>query len=456
MPEVVKRLHEVRDAVHVFARYDPDERRVIDSRPVQRLRRIHQLALSYLIYPGAAHTRFEHSLGVMELAGRVFDVITDPDHVLPEAARVLPELTRREDLPWWRRAVRLAALCHDIGHLPFSHAAEHDLLPSGKTHETMTREILLSPELAPLLGSFQPPIPADLVSKLAVGQKHATDVEWSPWETLLSEVIVDDAFGVDRMDYLLRDSLHSGVSYGRFDHYRLIDTLRIVVPSDPESGEIGVPELGVEFGGLHSATSLLLARFFMFSQVYFHPVRVVYDLHLIDFLRSWLRGGQFPDDVDDYLRLTDDELLSVIFSVRDQASELGNRARRLSDRGHFRVLYQRHPSDLKITIDAAKAVFVAAQEEFGEDSVKYWGMNNEAGAIVFPVLMRDGRVVSSIEASEELRRVPAVRQEYVFVDPALRSDAEMWLGRTKSAILERAKEVPIDDGAPADEGGATQ
>jgi HD superfamily phosphohydrolase len=449
----VKRLHEVRDAVHVFARYDPDERRVIDSRPVQRLRRIHQLALSYLVYPGATHTRFEHSLGVMELAGRVFDVITDPDHVLPEAARVLPELTRREDLPWWRRAVRLAALCHDIGHLPFSHAAEHDLLPSGRTHETMTREILVSPLLGPLLGSFQPPIPADLVSKLAIGQKHATDVSWSPWETLLSEVIVDDAFGVDRMDYLLRDSLHTGVGYGRFDHYRLIDTLRIVVPSDPETGEIGVPELGVEFGGLHSATSLLLARFFMFSQVYFHPVRVVYDLHLIDFLRSWLTGGRFPGDIEEYLRLTDDEVLSAIFSVRDQASELGDLARRLSDRGHFRVLYQQHPADQKVTIDAAQAVFRAARDAFGEGSVKYWGMNNEAGAIVFPVLMRDGRVVSSIEASEELRRVPAVRQEYVFVDPRRRSDAERWLETSKGSILEEAKQAAIDGIERGVEGG---
>lgn len=295
----VKRLHEVRDSVHVFARFDSDERKVIDSYPVQRLRHIHQLALSSLVYPGATHSRFEHSLGVMELAGRVFDVITDPDNISDEAKQSLSELTKREDLPWWRRTLRLAALCHDIGHLPFSHAAEHDLLPSGRTHETMTRVLVQAPPLADLLRSFRPPMEPELVAKLAVGQKHAKDLSWSPWETLLSEVIVGNAFGVDRMDYLLRDSLHAGVSYGRFDHYRLIDTLRIVVGKDPTSGELGEPELGVQHGGLHSATSLLLARFFMFSQVYFHPVRVVYDLHLIDFLRAWLRDGAFPDNVED-------------------------------------------------------------------------------------------------------------------------------------------------------------
>jgi hypothetical protein len=77
---VSKRVHEVRDPIHVFVRLDTDERAVVDSRPFQRLRHIHQLALTYLFYPAATHKRFEHSLGVMELAGRVFDVVTNPAH----------------------------------------------------------------------------------------------------------------------------------------------------------------------------------------------------------------------------------------------------------------------------------------------------------------------------------------------------------------------------------------
>ena len=108
------------------------------------------------------------------------------------------------------------------------------------------------------------------VAKLALGPKEMREEAFSAWETILSEIIVGDAFGVDRMDYLLRDSLHTGVAYGRFDHFRLVDTLRILPmpPSgdgdDEESEALG---LGIEVGGIQSAEALLLARYFMYSQV---------------------------------------------------------------------------------------------------------------------------------------------------------------------------------------------
>jgi len=127
-------LHEIRDPIHVFVRLDSHEREVLNSRPFQRLRHIHQLALTYLVYPGATHKRFEHSLGVMELAGRVFDVLTSRANVTDEMRRGLTSLNNDDELRYWRRALRMAALCHDIGHLPFSHAAEKELLPSGWDH----------------------------------------------------------------------------------------------------------------------------------------------------------------------------------------------------------------------------------------------------------------------------------------------------------------------------------
>ena len=80
------KLHEIRDPIHAFVRLDSEERRVLNSAPYQRLREIHQLALTYLIYPGATHRRFEHSLGVMELAGRIYDVVTNPTKVMVELA----------------------------------------------------------------------------------------------------------------------------------------------------------------------------------------------------------------------------------------------------------------------------------------------------------------------------------------------------------------------------------
>ena len=145
MQRPTKRFHEIRDPVHVFIRMDSDERRVLDSRPIQRLRHIHQLALSYLVYPGATHRRFEHSLGVMELAGRVFDVITRPENLRHDSVRGL--IPKGDELPYWRRVLRMAALCHDVGHLPFSHAAEKELLPEGWDHERLTLEIIRSVEM---------------------------------------------------------------------------------------------------------------------------------------------------------------------------------------------------------------------------------------------------------------------------------------------------------------------
>ena len=127
---VPKRHFEVRDAVHAFVELDQFERAVMDSRPFQRLRHIHQLALSFLVYPGASHSRFEHSLGVMELAGLIFDTVTREDKLTDAVREVVPEHGPLE-FAYWRSVLRIAALCHDLGHLPFSHAAEDGIVSDG-------------------------------------------------------------------------------------------------------------------------------------------------------------------------------------------------------------------------------------------------------------------------------------------------------------------------------------
>ena len=129
-----KIFHEIRDPVHGFIIIDTPERDVLDSPPVQRLRHIHQLAMEYLVYPGATHKRFEHALGVMELADRVYHVITRTDHLNEQVRNLFQEIGNEDQRRYWRRVVRMAALCHDIGHLPFSHAAEEDLFPEGFKH----------------------------------------------------------------------------------------------------------------------------------------------------------------------------------------------------------------------------------------------------------------------------------------------------------------------------------
>src|SRR5713226_653169 len=162
----MKHSHEFRDPIHTFISVRTDERKVIDSTPFQRLRNIHQLAMTYLVYPGATHKRFEHSLGVMEVASRIFDVVTASENVFHDTVRdIIPDEQAKS---YWKSVLRMAALCHDIGHLPFSHAAEKDLLPEEYDHERLTKEIISSPEMQEIWNAMTPPLKMEHIVKLAV------------------------------------------------------------------------------------------------------------------------------------------------------------------------------------------------------------------------------------------------------------------------------------------------
>jgi uncharacterized protein len=433
---MAKLLHEIRDPIHVFVHLDSEERRVVNSRPFQRLRYIHQLAMTYLVYPGATHTRFEHSLGVMELASRVFDVLMTDANIHGEIVRqVLPG---PDALRYWRRVLRMAALCHDLGHLPFSHAAEKELLPTGSTHETFTVNFITSPEMREIWEHMRPPLIADDIVKLAVGEKELKDTAFDDWESVLASIVTGDAFGVDRIDYLLRDSLHAGVAYGRFDHFRLIDTLRIL---PKPVGDTTTLTLGVEEGGLQSAEAMLLARYFMFSQLYFHPVRRIYDIHLKDFLISWLQGGKYPTDLEAYLAMTDAEVISGLRSAAgDSALPSHDPASRIVTRQHFRLLYDRNPSDLIRNSKAGSSIYSAACEEFGDVNVRYDSYAQKNVPIDFPVETRDGRIESSLALSKTLSDLPIAAVDYVFIEPKLRDKARRWLQDNREAIIAKEEE----------------
>lgn len=430
---------EIRDPIHNFIRLEPGEMQVLDCDPFQRLRYIHQLALTYLLYPSATHRRFEHSLGVMELASRVYDVVTDPDNIHESVRSIIP---RKFDLEYWRRTLRMAALCHDLGHLPFSHAAESDLLPMGWDHERLTLELIRGDEMEQIWTAMK--VNSEHVAKLAVGPKHYKDSRFDDWEAILSEIIVGDAFGVDRMDYLLRDSHHIGVAYGRFDQYRLIDTLRILPKVDRASEEepgSQEPALGIEEGGIHSAEALLLARYFMFSQVYCHHVRRIYDIHLKDFLKSWLPGGMFSTSIEDLLQMTDNEVTSELSkAARDEGHPGTEHARRIARREHFRLLYQRTREDLEKNREAGKAVFEAACKEFGESEVRHDTNIQKGSGLNFPVLARDGRISSSLSKSLTLEKVPLVAIDYVYISPKCRRRAKTWRDKNLIGII-TSKEV---------------
>jgi HD superfamily phosphohydrolase len=428
---MVKHVHEIRDPIHVFIRINSIERNILNSRPFQRLRHIHQLALSYLVYPGATHKRFEHSLGVMELAGRVYDVVTAPDNIIHSSVKDVVPPTSDHAHGYWRVVLRMAALFHDVGHLPFSHGAEEELLPLGWDHERLTLEIINSPDMAKIWDSLK--VNPNDVAKLAVGPKKYKEARFSDWEAILSEIIVGDAFGVDRMDYLLRDSHHAGVSYGKFDHYRLIDTIRILPKSDEDSSE---PSLGIEEGGIHSAEALLLARYFMYTQLYFHHVRRIYDIHLKDFLKCWLPEGVFSTDISELLDLTDNEVTAgFLKAAREKGSPGHEAAKCIVNREHFRLLYQRNPMDVARNPDCGKSVYKAACDMFGESDVRINSYKQKGSGVDFPVLMGDNRIASSLEMSEALRNMPVVAIDHVFVSTQRRKEAEKWLFDNRDAIV---------------------
>ena len=434
---MAKNVHEIRDPIHIFVRLDNDERNVLNSRPFQRLRHIHQLAMTYLVYPGATHKRFEHSLGVMELASRVFDIVTNPDNVMDEIRDLLEPIASSDKRVYWRRVVRMAALCHDIGHLPFSHAAEKELLPEDWDHERLTREIISSDKMKEIWSAVTPPLRHEDIEKLAVGPKKVNDLEYSDWEAILAEIIVGDAFGVDRMDYLLRDSHHAGVAYGRFDHYRLIDTLRILPParSDKSKGS-QEPVLGMEEGGIQSAEALMLARYFMYSQIYFHPVRRIYDIHLMDFLKERLDDGAFPIELNDYLNMTDHEITAALWKAAFEANEVGHlHARRIVRREHFKVLYERNPEDVKINPESGIKIFEALKSRYGEDHFRHDSYRQQGGAPDFPVRMRDDRIVSSLALSEALKNIPVMSVDHVFADRSYFAEVRKWLDDNRRNII---------------------
>ncbi len=447
----MKLTHEIRDPIHTFVHFDHQERMVIDSPPIQRLRQIHQLATTYLVYPGATHRRFEHCLGVMDLAGRVFDVITNPEN-LSSSIRdlVSPDLVDESMKRHWRSTVRMAALCHDIGHLPFSHAAERELLPEGWDHEMITKELILSPVMQDLWQNMRPPLNPTDIAKLAVGPQHFGDSEPSDVEAILSELIVGDALGVDRIDYLLRDSLHTGVGYGRFDHFRLVDTLRILPsPQYGDETESIEPQLGVEEGGLKSAEALLLARYFMFSQVYFHRVRRAYDIHLKDFLSSWLPTGRFPISLEEFLEITDAEVTSAMLAAsRNKGTASSEFARRITERDHFRALWERNPIDVQLNPDAGNLIHNAAVAKYGEDAIRRDSYSPKSPTIDFPVRDRDERVVSAQSESEVLQKVPVAAFDFIFVRRDLVDDAKQWWKRERDNILDQDERNGKDGESP--------
>jgi HD superfamily phosphohydrolase len=228
---------EIKDPVHGYVYITEPEKTIIDSYPMQRLRRLRQLAGSEYVYPGANHTRFEHCVGVMYLAGKVLEN--------PNVSRTIND----EEAD----GVRIAALLHDVGHGPFSHVFEHLLSKHlDKTHEDITSWIIDKSEVADVLSKmgFKP----TEISKLAVGKLH------KPGKAFLDQII-SSAVDVDKQDFIVRYTYHTGAEYGFIDVFRMVHALDVL-------GE----NLAVELGALSALESFIIARIESFKSIYFHRV----------------------------------------------------------------------------------------------------------------------------------------------------------------------------------------
>ena len=180
-----------------------------------------------------------------------------------------------------------------------------------------------------MLSNFVPPVNPTHVLQLAVGMKFAHHIEFTNWGRMLSNLIIDNNFGADRMDYLLRDSHHIGVAYGKFDHYRLIDCLRFLVTDEADNADSNVaPELGIEQGGIHAVETLNLARYYMYKQVYLHAVRRIYDIHLTDFLVEWLPNECISNSAE-LLELTDNEIIVALHKKLESEDKFKRHADRI-------------------------------------------------------------------------------------------------------------------------------
>ena len=319
---------EIRDSIHGFIHRRNREQQIIDTPLFQRLRRIKQLALASLVYPGALHTRFEHSIGCMHIAGRVSHQLQLPDDE--------------------QQLLRLTALVHDIGHGPFSHVSEEILKGvSGKkqAHELLTFRIIKASKL--LAGPL-----SDNEREEIVGILEGTRGD------SLSRGIISGPLDVDKQDYLLRDSYFCGVKYGVYDLDRLIETLRIHKDKHDRS-------LAVSEDGVHTLEQFVIARYHMTSQVYRHRVRLISDSMIVRGIElgishdkiTWLKELYAFEDNDafleNYLSWDDERLIKALLGDSVPQGYAKEMFERLVNRNLFKQICRLNFNDFDPVAKAA-------------------------------------------------------------------------------------------------------
>ncbi len=295
----------IKDPIHGYVKISLIERSIIDTQPVQRLKRIRQLAGSEFVYPAANHTRFEHVIGAMHLAGNL--------------GEALPVDLSREV----REQLRLAALLHDIGHGPFSHVFEPLTAKYlAKSHEDFVPWLVKETEIADRLEAegFNP----RALGQLAVGKLARKT------QPYLHQVI-SSSIDVDKMDYVVRDSFHTGAGYGSVDIHRLLYAMDVIDDS-----------LAVNGSAVATLESFLLARFESFRTIYFHKASRAVQIMMVRALEAAKDELQLLsfDSPEDYLNLDDYKVWTALKECKSSRRTMKDlEARRLLKCAYERALF---------------------------------------------------------------------------------------------------------------------
>jgi HD superfamily phosphohydrolase len=363
---------------------------LIDHPYFQRLRRIAQLGLSHLVYPGALHNRFQHAIGAMHLMQNVVDELRLKDHKITEDEEV---------------GLLLAVLLHDIGHGPFSHALEHSIA-DGVHHEEVSALVMqrLNEEFGGKL---------DLAIRIFNNQ----------YPKKFLHQLVSSQLDMDRLDYLARDSFFSGVVEGQVGSERILKMLDVVDD-----------HLVVEEKGIYSVEKFIVARRFMYWQVYLHKTVLSAEYMLVNALRRakelagrgedlWCSPAlryflynqvtsahfkQHPEALHHFTRLDDFDIAAALKVWQDHPDKvLSELSSRIVNRELFKIEVQRTPvSDVamqeklneisaRMNLTAEEARYFVIRERV--DNIAYNSTND-----IIRIRMKDGRVISASEASDHL------------------------------------------------------
>lgn len=432
-------LKKIYDSIHGFIYLNQLETEFVHSKAFQRLHHIHQLGIAYLVYPGGTHRRFDHSLGVMQLASEMYDQLLTSTFEM--SASITLQNLIHQHIPkvltpayeYYRQIVRLSALCHDLGHLPFSHAAEKALI--GEVgHETWTVKIISSDHLKPFWEELSKQYPFKTaedvekdVIKTAVGEcklkQMGIKYPFTPWEKIVSEIITADFFGADRIDYLIRDAKYTGIAYGFFDYHQLIEMLRIIPVSTKEGGVRLV--LGIEEDGVQSCEALLMSRYFMHKRICHYATVKAYNWHVKKFMEITYKDHPFLKEIDAYIDMTENEVMVDIKTIAKQPSHPAYKeALSILEHDHrCKAIPLESPVNqekLKSAIKALNTSELLVSWEFNTFDEDF-----EVG-LDFPVLKKEGTIVSCSELSKIT--VPIASSSWAYVPASCEMQFRQLLG----------------------------